>query len=62
MKLSGKVGNGPVNKRLNFGGDLDHGSGSDPDTDPDLYLDTVKTCLGGGMLYPSASSFNYFLL
>ena len=25
MKFSGKVGNGPVNKRLNFGGDPDHG-------------------------------------
>jgi len=24
MKFSGKVGNGPVNKRLNFGGDPDH--------------------------------------
>jgi len=24
MKFSGKVGNGPMNKRLNFGGDLDH--------------------------------------
>jgi len=24
MKLSGKVGNGPVNKRLNFGDDPDH--------------------------------------
>jgi len=27
MKFSGKVGNGPLNKRLNFGGDPDHGSG-----------------------------------
>ena len=26
IKFSGKVGNGPVNKRLNFGGDPDHGS------------------------------------
>ena len=26
MKFSGKVGNGPMNKRLNFGGDPDHGS------------------------------------
>jgi len=25
--ISEKVGNGPVNKRLNFGGDPDHGSG-----------------------------------
>ena len=24
MKFSGKVGSGPVNKRLNFGGNLDH--------------------------------------
>ena len=24
MKFSGKVGNGPVNKRLNFGGDPGH--------------------------------------
>jgi len=24
MKFSGKVGNGPVKKWLNFGGDLDH--------------------------------------
>jgi len=23
MKFSGKVGNGPINKRLNFGGDLE---------------------------------------
>jgi len=29
MKFSGKVGNGPMNKRLNFGGD-----------DPDRRLDT----------------------
>jgi len=24
MEFSGKVGNGPMNKRLNFGGDPDH--------------------------------------
>jgi len=24
MKFSGKIGNGPLNKRINFGGDLDH--------------------------------------
>jgi len=24
MKFSGKIGNGPVNKCLNFGGDPDH--------------------------------------
>jgi len=28
MEFSGKVGNGPMNKGLNFGGDPDHGSGS----------------------------------
>ena len=27
MKFSGKVGNRPMNKRLNFGGDLDQGCG-----------------------------------
>jgi len=27
MKFSGKVGNGPMNKWLNFGGDSDHGCG-----------------------------------
>jgi len=26
MKFSGKVGNGPMNEWLNFGGDKDHGS------------------------------------
>ena len=41
MIFSGKVGNGPTNKRLNFGGD------TDPDLDP--YRDTGRTCLGGGM-------------
>jgi len=44
MKFSGKVGNGPMDKRLNFGGD------------PDPYRDTGKVCLGGGMHCPSASS------
>jgi len=44
MKFSGKVDNGPLNKRLNFGGD------SDP------YRDTGKTCFGGGMHCHSASS------
>ena len=29
----------------------------DPDTAPDPYCDTGKTCLGGGMHCPSASSF-----
>ena len=52
MKLSGKVGNGPMNKRLNFGGDSIHGA--DPDPDPDR--DTGKTCLGRSMHCPSASS------
>jgi len=28
----------------------------DPDRDPDPYCDTGKTCLGGGMHCPSASS------
>jgi len=28
MKFSGKVGNGPMNKWLNFGGNQDNGSGS----------------------------------
>jgi len=39
MKFSGKVGNGPMNNRLNFGGD--------PVTDPDTDSDPGKTCLGG---------------
>ena len=42
MKFSGNVANRPMNKWLNFGGDP--------------YHDTVKTCLGGGMHCPSASS------
>jgi len=76
MKFSGKVGNGPMNKLLNFGGDLDHrlgtgivlrirhyweiqkvvnGHQSAAHTDsPDG--GTGKTCLGGGMQCPSASS------
>jgi len=29
---------------------------TDPDTDPDPYRNTGKTCLGGGMHCPSASS------
>jgi len=37
MKFSEKVGNRPMNKLLNFGGD------------PDPDRDTGKTCLGGGM-------------
>jgi len=51
MKFSEKVGNGPVNKRLNFRGELDHGC------DPDPYRDTGKTCLGGGMQCASASRY-----
>jgi len=51
MKFSEKVGNGPVNKRLNFGGDPD----TDPNPDPDPYRDSGKTCLGRGMHCPSAS-------
>jgi len=45
-----KVGNGPMNKWLNFGGNPDH----------DLYRDTGKTCLGRGMHCPSASSCMFF--
>jgi len=41
MKFSGKVSSGPMNKGLNFSGDPD---------------DTAKTCIGGGMQCPSASS------
>ena len=52
MKFTGKVGNGQVNKGLNFGGIWI----TDPDTDPDPYHDTDKTCLGRGMQCPSASS------
>ena len=54
MKFAGKVGNGPTNKRLNFGGDLGHGSGSGSDP----YRGTGQTRLGGGMHCLSASSFN----
>ena len=45
MKFSGKFGNEPMNKWLNFGGDPDHRSS-----------DTGKTCLGGGIHCPNASS------
>jgi len=51
MKFSGKVGNGPLNIRLNFGGDPE----PDTDPDPDSYRDTGNTCLGGDMFCPSAS-------
>jgi len=47
MKVSGKIDNGPMNKQLNFGGDLDHDR------------DTGKTYLGGGMHCPTASTFYY---
>jgi len=50
MKFSGEVGNGPINKGLNFG--------SDPDTDTDSDRDTGKTCFDGGMHCPTASSLN----
>ena len=45
MKFSGKVGNGPMSKRLNFDG------AGYLDPDPGM------TCLGGGMHCPSASSY-----
>ena len=51
MKFSGKVGNGPLNKWLNFGGNPDHGSGSGS------VCNTGKTCLGGGVHCPSAASY-----
>jgi len=53
--FSGTVGNRPVIKWLNFGGDSDHGSGSGYESDPGHY--TCKTCLGRGMHCSSASSF-----
>jgi len=49
MKFSGKTGNAPMNKWLNFGGD--------PDQDLDSYHDTGKRWLGGDMHCPSASSY-----
>ena len=54
-KLEGKVGNGPTNKLLNFGGDPD----TNPDTDPDPDRDIGKTCPGRGMHCSSASSYYY---
>jgi len=70
MKFLEKVGNGPRNERLNFGGDLDHclvlfsgfviiGTYGKWLTDINLLLILIrigKTCLGGGMHCPSASS------
>jgi len=58
MKFSGKLGNEPMNKLLNFGGDPDQGSGYDPDPDHDTV--SGKTCLGGAMHCLSASSSNTF--
>jgi len=65
MQFSGKAGNGPLSKLLNFGGDLDNRL----DTGIvfrihqywEIHTDlpdggTGKTCLGGGMPCPSASS------
>ena len=77
MKFSGKVGNGPTNKPLDVGGDLDHrldtvivfrirhywemrkavnGHKSAAHTDSP-HGGIGKTCLGGGMHCPSASSY-----
>ena len=54
MEFSREVGNGPMNKLLNFGGDPDRIT--HPDTDPDPYRDTGKTCLGGSMHFTGGSS------
>jgi len=51
MKFSGKVGNGPMNKWLNFGGDPNNESG---------YGSKSKTCIGGGMHYLSSSSYCWY--
>jgi len=53
MKFSGKVGNGPRNSWLNFVDDPDKGSGYGSGS----VSGTAKTCLGGGMHCPSASSY-----
>ena len=42
----------PMNKRLNCGGNRF----TDPEPDTDPYCDSGKTCLGGGMHFPIASS------
>jgi len=52
MKFSVKVANGPLNKRFNFGGDPDHGSGLAIRI-TDQHRDTGKACLGGGMPFRS---------
>jgi len=40
--------------------DTDPDTDTDLDMDPDPYRDTGKTCLGGGVHSPSASSFRLF--
>jgi len=54
MKFSGKIDNGSLNKQLNFGGNLDHESGY-----WSTYASGSVSCLGGGMLRPSASSYKF---
>jgi len=44
MKLPGKTGNGPTNKRLNFGGDSDHRAGYGSGI-PYHYCDTARRSL-----------------
>jgi len=58
MKFLAKVHNMQVNKGLNFWW-IRIRIITDPhtDTDPDMNRDTDKTCLGGGMHCPSASSY-----
>ena len=46
MKFSGKVGNGPMNKRLNFGGDPDHRLDTDIVFRIRHYLDIRKVVNG----------------
>ena len=58
MKFSRKVvANGPLNKCLNFSGDPDHRLDTGIVFRIRHHWDdgTGKTCLGGGMLCPSAS-------
>jgi len=63
MKFSRRVGNELMNKRLNFDGDPDQGSGygSGFRIYATIHV-TGKTCLGGGMQYPSISSYNLVLV
>jgi len=57
MKFSRKVGDGPLKKCLNFGGN----PVMDPNSDPDQYCDIGKTCLGGGVQCPIDSGYyDYF--